>query len=128
MFRAYVVSAVLRAGNPADRRAGEPTRAEQAPGRRVDEELHRPDVIRLRRVLEMRQGEADGFRKFGPTVRHGRADQLAESRAVLGQRMQHRHGRRDEPNPRLKQHAGSHQASAMHDVDPIPAVTANIPR
>ena len=54
-----------------DRPGGEATRAEQAPGRRVDEELHRPRVICRRRILEMIQGEADGFWELGPTVRHG---------------------------------------------------------
>ena len=54
-----------------DRPAGEATRAEQPPGRGVDEELHRPPVIGLRRGLEMVQGEADGFRELGPAVRHG---------------------------------------------------------
>jgi hypothetical protein len=54
-----------------DRPGGEASGAEQAPGRRVEEELHRPRVICLRRVPEMLQGGVDGFRELGPTVRRG---------------------------------------------------------
>ena len=50
---------------------GESTRADQAPGRRVDEELHRPGPICVGRVLEVLEGEADRLRKLGPAVRHG---------------------------------------------------------
>jgi hypothetical protein len=51
-----------------DGRGGEATRAEQAPGRGVDEELHRPLAVCLRRAPEMLEGEADGLGELGPTV------------------------------------------------------------
>ena len=50
---------------------GEASRAEQPSRRGLDEELHRPRMIGLRRVLEVLQGEADGFWKLGPALRHG---------------------------------------------------------
>ena len=54
-----------------DRRAGETTRAEQAPCRVVDEELHGPHAVGLRRGPKMLQGEADGLRELGPAVWDG---------------------------------------------------------
>jgi hypothetical protein len=56
---------------PVDRPADEAPGAEQAPGRGIDEEVHRPRVVFLRRVPEMRQREADGFWELRPAVRHG---------------------------------------------------------
>src|SRR5688572_29706172 len=68
-----------------DRWSREPARADQLPGRLVDEELHRPLAVSLRRALETVQREGDGLGELGPAVRNRRADQLPEPGSVLGQ-------------------------------------------
>src|SRR4029453_16237837 len=69
--------------SPPQRRSSEATRADKLPVRVIDEELHRPRTVSVRRILQMLQSEADGLGELRPAVRDGRADQLAEQGVVV---------------------------------------------